>query len=59
MDQNEQNYINLMLNYNQRLKERGVSWLGPKDLGDVLLKTAKQNGLKLPSTGPGGKRHGK
>jgi hypothetical protein len=39
----EEKYINFMLNYNKKLKERDDIWLGPKDIGDVILQTAEQN----------------
>ncbi len=55
-DQDVQNYLNLLLNYNKRLEEKGTNWLGPEDLGDVLLKTAVQNGMKLPPPGKGGQK---
>ena len=32
-----------MLNYNKKLKERNTDWLGPEDMGDVILETAQQN----------------
>ena len=39
----EEKYINFMLNYNKKLKERGTNWLGPEDLGDVIMQTAEEN----------------
>lgn len=39
----EEKYINFILNYNKKLSERNADWLGPEDLGDVILETAQQN----------------
>ena len=39
----EEKYINFLLNYNKKLKERDDIWLGPEDMGDVILETAEQN----------------
>ena len=40
---NEEKYINFVLNYNKKLKERNANWLGPTDLGEILINTAEQN----------------
>ena len=39
----EEKYINFLLNYNKKLKERDDIWLNPEDMGDVILETAEQN----------------
>jgi hypothetical protein len=39
----EEKYINFLLNYNKKLKERDAIWLGPEDMGDAILQTAEQN----------------
>ena len=39
----EEKYINFLLNYNKKLKERDDIWLGPEDMGVVILETAEQN----------------
>jgi hypothetical protein len=39
----EEKYINFILNYNRKLKERDTIWLGPEDMGDVIMQTAEQN----------------
>lgn len=39
----EEKYINFILNYNKKLQERNTDWLGPEDMGDVILETAQQN----------------
>lgn len=39
----EEKYINFMLNYNKKLKERNTDWLEPQDFGDVILETVEQN----------------
>ncbi len=56
MDKEFQNYMLLVKNYNDQLKQRGTDWLGPEDLGDVLLKTAAQTGMKMPKLGGRKKR---
>ena len=39
----EEKYINFILNYNKKLQERNTDWLGPEDMGDVILETVQQN----------------
>lgn len=39
----EEKYFNFMRNYNNALKNSGSNWLGPKELGDVVLGSAIQN----------------
>ena len=39
----EEKYINFLLNYNKKLKERDAIWLGPEDMGDVIFETVEQN----------------
>ena len=39
----EEKYINFLLNNNKKLQERNTDWLGPEDMGDVILETAQQN----------------
>ena len=39
----EEKCINFILNYNKKLQERNTDWLGPEDMGDVILETAQQN----------------
>lgn len=39
----EEKYINFVLNYNRKLKERNTNWLAPDDLGQVMVETAEQN----------------
>ena len=36
-------YLNFVRNYNAKLKDRKTGWLGPEDLGAVLLQTALEN----------------
>ena len=36
-------YFNFVRNYNEKLKEMNTTWLGPKELGEVLVQTASQN----------------
>ncbi len=36
MDQEFENYMLLVKNYNDQLKHRGTDWLGPEDLGDDM-----------------------
>ena len=59
MDQKVQAYMNFMKNYTERLEQRGTDWLGPKDLGDVLLTSAMQNGMKRPDLRKGKMPNGK
>ena len=39
----EEKYINFVLNYNKKLKERDAIWLGPEDMGDVIFQTVEEN----------------
>ncbi len=43
---NTERYLNFVRNYNQKLKEKGTNWLGPKGMGAVLLHTAAENQKK-------------
>lgn len=43
---NTEKYLNFVRNYNEKLKQNGTIWLGPSDLGTVLLQTAAQNQQK-------------
>ena len=43
---NTERYLNFVRNYNEKLKEKGTIWLGPKDMGAVLLQTAAENQQK-------------
>lgn len=43
---NTERYLNFVRNYNEELKEKGTVWLGPKDMGAVLLKIAVENQQK-------------
>ena len=43
---NAERYLNFVRNYNEKLKEKGTVWLGPKDMGAVLLQTAVENQQK-------------
>lgn len=43
---NTEKYLNFVRNYNEKLKQKGTIWLGPSDLGAVLLQTATQNQQK-------------
>lgn len=36
-------YFNFVRNYNDALQKNGTDWLGPRELGDVILGTAAQN----------------
>ena len=38
----EEKYINFLLNYKKKLQERNTDWLGPEDMGDVILESAQQ-----------------
>ena len=43
---NTERYLNFVRNYNEKLKEKGTVWLGPEDMGTVLLQTAAENQQK-------------
>lgn len=43
MPTNEEKYWTFVKNYNDRLKSQNTNWLGPQDLGDVLIQSAEQN----------------
>jgi len=43
---NTTRYLNFVKNYNKALAEKGTDWLGPEDLGKVLLDTARENNAK-------------
>ena len=39
-------YINFIKNYNDELKKKGSDWLNSKELGKVLIDTARKNNSK-------------
>ena len=43
---NTERYLNIVRNYNEKLKEKRTIWLGPQDMGAVLLQTAAENQQK-------------
>ena len=43
---NKERYLNFVRNYNEKLKEKGTVWLGPEDMGAVLLQTTAENQQK-------------
>lgn len=43
---NTERYLNFVRNYNEKLNEKGTVWLGPEDMGVVLLQTAAENQQK-------------
>ena len=43
---NTEKYLNFVRNYNKKLKQKGTIWLGPADMGQVLLQTTAENQQK-------------
>ena len=43
---NTEKFLNFVRNYNDKLKQKGTVWLGPADMGEVLLQTAAENQKK-------------
>jgi hypothetical protein len=43
---NTTRYFNFVKKYNEVLTTKGIGWLGPDDLGKVLLDTARDNNAK-------------
>lgn len=43
---NTEKYLNFVRNYNKKLKQKNTNWLGPADMGEVLLRTAEENQRK-------------
>lgn len=43
---NAEKYFNFMRLYNQELKSQGTNWLGPAEMGKILVTAAAQNQLK-------------
>jgi hypothetical protein len=39
-------YLNFVKKYNKTLKKKGTNWLGPEDMGKVLVDTALENNSK-------------
>lgn len=43
---NAERYLNFVQNYNEKQKGKGTVWLGPKEMGAVLLLTTAENQQK-------------